>query len=125
VVGKTASLAAMPPKVGGIEVATMFAGNADAGRSPGIRREALTVAVLVIAIVIVSDLRGAIGFSSFAVLTYHALANAAAWTLPAADRRLPRGLAGFGVVACLVLAVTLPLAAVIGGGDLLVVGPLA
>jgi hypothetical protein len=125
VVGKTASLAAMPPKVAVIEVATMFAGNADAGRSPGIRREALTVAVLVIAIVIVSDLRGAIGFSSFGVLTYHALANAAAWTLPAADRRLPRGLAGFGVVACLVLAVTLPLAAVIGGGDLLVVGPLA
>jgi hypothetical protein len=37
--------------------------------------------VLVSAIVLVADLRGAIGFSSFAVLTYYALANASAWRL--------------------------------------------
>ena len=36
-----------------------------------------------------ADLRGAIGFSSFAVLTYYAIANAAAWTLPPHQRRGP------------------------------------
>jgi basic amino acid/polyamine antiporter, APA family len=87
-------------------------------------RAELTVAVLVIAIVSVADLRGAIGFSSFAVLTYYALANASAWTLPATERRWPRWLAGFGVVACLVLAVNLPAIAVVGGAVLLAVGSL-
>ena len=39
----------------------------------------------------VADLRGAIGFSSFAVLTYYAIANASAWTLPPARATLAPG----------------------------------
>ena len=35
----------------------------------------------------VADLRSAIGFSSFAVLTYYGIANAAAWTLGPDERR--------------------------------------
>jgi APA family basic amino acid/polyamine antiporter len=85
------------------------------------RAEVVTAAI-VIAIVLVADLRGAIGFSSFAVLTYYALANASAWTLSPKERRWPRWLAGFGFIGCATLAVTLPLDAVIGGGLLLIAG---
>jgi basic amino acid/polyamine antiporter, APA family len=85
-------------------------------------RAEIAVGALVCAIVLVADLRGAIGFSSFAVLTYYALANASAWTLPVADRRWPRWLAGLGVGLCALLAVTLPAVAVVGGLVLLLVG---
>ncbi|MFP4149052.1 MAG: APC family permease [Nitriliruptoraceae bacterium] len=91
-------------------------------RSP--YRAEVAVAVVVSGILLVADLRGAIGFSSFAVLTYYALANASAWRLDADERRWPRGLAGLGVVLCVALAFTLPLVAVVGGLALLVVGSL-
>lgn len=44
-------------------------------------RAELLLGVVVVAIVLVTDVRGAIGFSSFAVLAYYAIANAAAFTL--------------------------------------------
>ena len=87
-------------------------------------RAEVTVAGLVSVIVLVADLRGAIGFSSFAVLTYYALANASAWRLSAAERRWPRWLAALGVALCILLAFTLPVIAVIGGLTLLAVGSL-
>ena len=87
-------------------------------------RAEVAAAAAVCAIVAVADLRGAIGFSSFAVLTYYALANASAWTLQPADRSWPRWLAGLGVGGCAVLAFALPLAAVVGGVVLLAVGSL-
>lgn len=87
-------------------------------------RAEIAAAVTVSAIVLVADLRGAIGFSSFAVLTYYGLTNASAWTLSPAQRRWPHWLAGLGVGLCILLAVTLPLAAVIGGGIVLAVGSL-
>lgn len=82
----------------------------------------LTVASVVVAIVLVADLRGAIGFSSFAVLTYYGLANASAITLGRDARRWPRSLAVFGVLGCAALAFALPPVAVLGGGALLAVG---
>ena len=82
----------------------------------------LSAGALVCAIVLFADLRGAIGFSSFAVLTYYALANASAWTLTTEERRWPRWLAGLGVGLCVVLAVTLPVIAVVGGAALLAAG---
>jgi basic amino acid/polyamine antiporter, APA family len=88
-------------------------------------RAEVAAAVVVSAIVLVADLRGAIGFSSFAVLTYYALANASAWTLDGQQRRWPRWLAGLGVLLCLVLAFTLPAVAVVGGLALLATGSLA
>jgi basic amino acid/polyamine antiporter, APA family len=87
-------------------------------------RAEITTATLVCAIVLVADLRGAIGFSSFAVLTYYALANASAWRLSQQERRWPRWLAGLGVGLCVLLAFTLPLVAVTGGAALLLVGSL-
>jgi APA family basic amino acid/polyamine antiporter len=85
-------------------------------------RAEVTAAAIVCAVVAVADLREAIGFSSFAVLTYYALANASAWTLSNEERRWPRWMAALGVALCVLLAVTLPLIAVLGGLALLATG---
>lgn len=87
-------------------------------------RAELVVGAVVTAVVLVADLRGAIGFSSFAVLTYYTITNASAWTLPPDQRRWPRGLAVVGIVGCVVLAFTLPRASVIGGLVVLTLGAL-
>ena len=71
-----------------------------------------------------TDLRDAIGFSSFCVLTYYAIANASAWTLPPQQRRWPRALAAAGVVGCATLAFTLPIATVVAGVAVLAAGAL-
>jgi APA family basic amino acid/polyamine antiporter len=85
-------------------------------------RAELTVGLLVATLVALTDLRHAIGFSSFCVLTYYAIANASAWTLPPAQRRWPRPFAALGVAGCAALAVTLPLASVTTGSAVLAVG---
>ena len=85
-------------------------------------RAELAVGTIVAAVVLVADLRGAIGFSSFAVLTYYAIANASAWTLPVEQRRWPRRLAALGIIGCVVLAFTLPSGSVIGGVSVLALG---
>jgi APA family basic amino acid/polyamine antiporter len=82
----------------------------------------LAVAAVVSVLVLTTDLRGAIGFSSFGVLTYYAIANAAAYTQPAERRRWPRALNAIGLVACAVLVVALPLSAVAAGLAVLAVG---
>ncbi len=87
-------------------------------------RAELAIAALVIVAVSVANLRSAIGFSSFTVLTYYAVANASAWTLPAEQRRWPRWLAGAGVAGCAALAVTLPFASALAGAGVLLVGAL-
>jgi APA family basic amino acid/polyamine antiporter len=88
-------------------------------------RAELAVAAIVVAIVLVADVRHAIGFSSFCVLTYYAIANASAWTLPAEQLRWPRAFAALGFVGCTVLAFSLPLASVVTGAGVLGVGALA
>lgn len=81
-----------------------------------------TLAVLVSVLVVVTDLRSVIGFSSVGVLVYYAIANAAAGTLPAAQRRWPRGLHILGITGCAVLIGALPIVALIAGIAVLVSG---
>jgi APA family basic amino acid/polyamine antiporter len=85
-------------------------------------RAELTAGTLVAGLVLVTDLRGAIGFSSFAVLTYYAIANASAWTLPPEQRRWPRPLAAAGLAGCALLAFTLPTASIVTGVAIIGVG---
>lgn len=87
-------------------------------------RAELVVAAAVIAVVLVADLRGAIGFSSFAVLFYYLVANASAFTLSPEERRWPHPVAVVGAVGCVVLALALPAASVVGGTVLLAGGAL-
>jgi basic amino acid/polyamine antiporter, APA family len=68
------------------------------------------------------DLRGVIGFSSFGVLIYYAIANASAYTQPRAERRWPRALNVCGVAGCLLLVVTLPWQSVVVGLGVFAVG---
>ncbi len=56
-----------------------------------------------------------IGFSSFGVLIYYAIANAAAFTPPTALRRWPRWLNVLGGAGCVLLVVTLPWWSMVAG----------
>ena len=85
-------------------------------------RAEIAIAAVVVTIVLVADLRGAIGFSSFAVLTYYAITNTAALTLSSAERRTPMAVAVVGVIGCGVLAFTLPWTSVVAGAAMLLVG---
>jgi APA family basic amino acid/polyamine antiporter len=85
-------------------------------------RAELAVAAVVIAVILVADVRGAIGFSSFAVLLYYAIANGSAFTLPRDALRWPRVLTVLGLAGCLVLAFTLPLESVAIGGAVVAAG---
>ena len=80
------------------------------------------IGVAVVALVLLVDLRGAIGFSSFGVLLYYFVANVAALRQPVAERRWPRGLQLLGAVGCLTLAATLPGPSVVAGISVLAVG---
>ncbi|MBO1334959.1 APC family permease [Streptomyces sp. VRA16 Mangrove soil] len=86
-------------------------------------RAELAVGAVVAVVAALGDVRGAIGFSSFGVLVYYAIANASAWTLDPALRA--RVLPALGAVGCLVLAGSLPLSSVVTGAAVLVVGALA
>jgi APA family basic amino acid/polyamine antiporter len=85
-------------------------------------RAELTLAGVVGVLVLSAELRGVIGFSSFGVLVYYAIANAAAFTQPAEQRRWPRGLNVLGLLGCLVLVVSLPMASVLAGLVMFAVG---
>jgi APA family basic amino acid/polyamine antiporter len=82
----------------------------------------LAVAAVVSVLVLTTDLRGAIGFSSFGVLTYYAIANASAYTQDEARRRWPRALNVVGLLACAALVATLPWQSVIAGVGVFAIG---
>ena len=82
----------------------------------------VALAVVVSLLVLVVDLRGVIGFSSFGVLVYYAIANAAAFTQTGQDRIYPRVLQVIGLLGCCVLAFTVPLASLVAGGLILLAG---
>lgn len=82
----------------------------------------LAVGAAVVVVLLVADVRGAIGFSSFAVLGYYAVANAAAWTLGPGAPRGSRAVPVIGLVGCVTLAFALPATSVVGGLVLLGAG---
>ena len=85
------------------------------------RAEAFAGLVVAVAAAL-ADLRSAIGFSSFAVLLYYAVANASALTLSASERRWPRIVPTLGLAGCVVVAFSLPVASVLGGVALFALG---
>ncbi|MFD3841833.1 APC family permease [Streptomyces sp. NPDC058642] len=86
-------------------------------------RAELAVGAVVAVLAATVDVRGAIGFSSFGVLAYYAVANASAWTLGSgtAARVVP----AVGLLGCVVLAFALPGASVAVGAGVLMVGVVA
>ncbi|MGE2729321.1 APC family permease [Mycolicibacterium vaccae] len=81
------------------------------------QRAQIVVGAAVALLAVVADVRAVIGFSSFGVLLYYAIANASAWTL--GTRRL---VPAFGLAGCLVLAFTLPGTSVLIGAAVVAVG---
>jgi len=86
------------------------------------RRAEVAVAAAVCVLVLVADLRAALGFSSFGVLLYYAVANAAAWTQGAGHRRFPRWLQACGLVGCLALVAALPTTSIAVGLGVVLAG---
>jgi APA family basic amino acid/polyamine antiporter len=80
------------------------------------------VGAVVVVLVLATDLRGALGFSSFGVLLYYAVANASAFTQDEAHRRWPRALNVAGVAGCVVLVGALPPGAVLAGTAVVLAG---
>ncbi len=88
-------------------------------------RAELAVGAVVAVVAAVGDVRGAIGFSSFGVLAYYAVANASAWTLTPAEGRPPRLVPIVGTAGCLALAFALPADSVLRGATVLALGAAA
>ncbi|WP_128379242.1 APC family permease [Streptomyces cavernae] len=86
-------------------------------------RAELAVGAVVALLAATVDLRGAIGFSSFGVLAYYAVANASAWTLSSAPAA--RVVPALGLVGCVTLAFALPGVSVVVGAGVLAVGAAA
>jgi APA family basic amino acid/polyamine antiporter len=83
-------------------------------------RAELAVGAVVAVLAATVDVRGAIGFSSFGVLVYYAVANASAWTLsPAPSGRV---VPVVGLLGCATLAFALPAVSVAVGTGVLAVG---
>ncbi|MEE4417934.1 APC family permease [Streptomyces bugieae] len=85
-------------------------------------RAELVVGAVVAVLAASVDVRGVIGFSSFGVLAYYAIANAAAWTLRQGEGRPPRLVPVIGLAGCTALAFALPVATVISGAGVLALG---
>lgn len=80
------------------------------------------LAVVVSLLVLTVDLRSVIGFSSFGVLVYYAIANASAFTQDSRHRRWPRWLSVLGLLGCLALLATLPWPSIVAGLAVFAIG---
>ncbi|WP_428936422.1 APC family permease [Streptomyces sp. ACT015] len=86
------------------------------------RRAELAVGAVVALLAATADVRGAIGFSSFGVLAYYAVACASAWTLTPGEGRPPRWVPLVGLAGCSALALALPAVSVMSGAAVLALG---
>ncbi|MDQ0673042.1 APA family basic amino acid/polyamine antiporter [Pseudarthrobacter siccitolerans] len=82
----------------------------------------VTVAAVVILLLLTTDVMTVVGFSSFGVLLYYAVANASAYTLKAHPGYAPKWLNAVGFLGCLLLAFTLPAASVLAMTAVLAAG---
>ncbi|MGW6884460.1 APC family permease [Streptomyces goshikiensis] len=85
-------------------------------------RAELAVGAVVSLLAATTDLRGAIGFSSFGVLAYYAIANACAFTLGRDEGGPHRIVPVLGLAGCVLLGFSLPLSSAVCGAAVLAVG---
>src|SRR6202044_3643129 len=76
-------------------------------------RAEVTIGVAVAILAAFTDIRHAIGFSSFAVLTYYAVTNASALTLRNDEGKPPYIVPVVGLLGCLALAFSMPLRSIV------------
>lgn len=85
-------------------------------------RAELLIGLVVTVLAASADVRSAIGFSSFAVLLYYAIANASAFTLRFDQGRPARPISVVGFIGCGTLAFALPVSSVISGAAVIGAG---
>lgn len=85
-------------------------------------RAEITLGLAVSAVVLLTDVPQAIGFSSFGVLLYYFIANVSSFTQSKEHRRYPRWFAIAGAAGCLLLVVALPISSILWGVVVLGVG---
>jgi basic amino acid/polyamine antiporter, APA family len=83
------------------------------------RAAVAVVAITILVLVLIGDVRVTWSFSAFTVLIYYGITNLAALRLPEADRRYPRWVAVLGLVGCLLLAFQIEPFYWLAGGGLL------
>ena len=84
----------------------------------------LAVAGIISVIVLLGDVRSAIGFSAFTILIYYAITNASALTLPKENLLWPRWVAAIGFIFCILLAASLPVSSLVLGSAVIALGVL-
>lgn len=82
----------------------------------------LLVGIIVSSIILFTDLKTSIGLSSFAILSYYAIANAACLRLSPSQRLWPRYFPLLALIVNMTLAFLLPLTSVLAGATLLLSG---
>jgi APA family basic amino acid/polyamine antiporter len=82
----------------------------------------VAVAAVVILLLLTTGVMTVVGFSSFGVLVYYAVANASAYTLKVHPGYAPKWLNAVGFLGCLLLAFTLPAASVLAMAAVLAAG---
>ncbi|MET3933917.1 APC family permease [Arthrobacter sp. OAP107] len=92
------------------------------GRHPVPVTAELAVAAVVVLLLLTTDVLTVVGLSSFGVLLYYAVTNAAAFTLRDRPRHAPRWLNAAGLAGCLLLAFTLPAASALGMAAVMAAG---
>jgi basic amino acid/polyamine antiporter, APA family len=92
------------------------------GRHPVPVTAELAVAAVVVLLLLTTDVLTVVGFSSFGVLLYYAVTNAAAFTLRERPRHAPKWLNAAGLAGCLILAFTLPPASALGMAAVMAAG---
>lgn len=85
-------------------------------------RAEVVLAAIVCLIILLGDVRSAIGFSSFGVLVYYLVANLSALTQERDDRLYPKALQVAGAAGCILLVATLPPQSVAVGVAVFVAG---
>ena len=88
------------------------------------RRAQLAAGGIVACVVLLADLRGVIGFSSFGVLLYYAVANLSAFSRHRTGSLCRRAIAAGGAAGCLILVLALPPASSAAGLVVLAAGML-
>ncbi|MET0475171.1 MAG: APC family permease [Mycobacterium sp.] len=85
-------------------------------------RAELAVGAVVVVVAATADVRSAIGFSSFGVLVYYAIANAAAMAMTKGEGRPAPIIPIVGLVGCVVLAFVLPWTSTVAGAAVILLG---
>jgi APA family basic amino acid/polyamine antiporter len=75
----------------------------------------LGIALVGVLLVLIDSFEFLIGLSSFAVLTYYAIANLAAFRQPREETSRPKWLNLFGLASCALLALAVPIASLSSG----------